>query len=476
MKKLQLPMPSPKQQQFIADNHKFLAFGGSRGGGKSFAVREKAIYSAYKYPGITQLIIRKTYPELQSNHIDPLREMLHCGAPDAFARYNDQKKEITFPNGSRIIFRYCDTDKDVIRFQGLECDILYVDEATHQPEERIVKLNACVRGVNNFPKQIRYTCNPGGEGHQWVKRLFIDRHFNEGENPDDYAFIQSSVYDNKALIYTQPDYISQLESLPPHLKDMWLYGRWDLYEGQFFEDFRMEPDVMAAHEHGVDEDAATLKQQRRWTHVIKPFDISSGECRHWNLVRSYDFGYGKPFSVAWWAVDHEGILYRVMELYGCTKTPNEGLRWSPDKQFEEIARIEREHPWLRGRHIEGVADPAIWESSSGISIAETAIKYGVYFQKGDHDRIPGWMQCHYRLQFDEDGYPRMYVFENCKAFLRTIPLMIYDEHKPEDLDTDLEDHVCDEWRYMCMSRPITPLRPVEQKTYLSDPLNQLRSK
>ena len=215
-----------------------------------------------------------------------------------------------------------------------------------------------------------------------------------------------------------------------------------------------------------------LKAQGRWCHVIEPFDLNAGSRRGWRIVRSYDFGYGKPFSCAWWAIDYDGVIYRVLELYGCTGTPNEGLRWTPDQQFQEIARIEREHPWLRGKHIEGVADPAIWDASRGESIADTAGRYGIWFTPGDNNRIPGWMQCHYRLQFDDEGRSRMYVFSNCKAFLRTIPLMAFHKSRPEDLDTELEDHVADEWRYLCMSRPVAPLRPVEQRELLIDPLKQ----
>ena len=129
-----------------------------------------------------------------------------------------------------------------------------------------------------------------------------------------------------------------------------------------------------------------------------------------------------------------------MELYGCTKTPNEGVKWTPDKVFGEIHRIESEHRWLKGKKIIGVADPAIWNAETGESLAERATKYQVYFQKGDHERLAGWMQVHYRLAFDDNGFAMMYVFRNCKAFIRTIPLLMYDEHKPEDLDTDGEDH------------------------------------
>ena len=472
MPELLIPKPSPKQMLFLTDEHKYVAFGGARGGGKSWAVRVKAVLLCEKYPGIKVMIIRKTYPELQENHIAPLITMLGCySETNRFASYNDQKKVISFPNGSRILFRYCDKDNDALRFQGTEVDVLFVDEATHQSEERMDKLRACVRGVNNFPKRIYYTMNPGGEGHEWVKRLFIDRNFKDTENPEDYSFIQSLVTDNEALMRQQPDYLDQLKSLPPKLREAWLYGRWDIFEGQFFEDFRTEPDMVAAEAAGCDLPKETLRKQRRWTHVIDPIDLSHGSERNWTILRSYDFGYGKPFSCAWWAVDYDGVLYRILELYGCTETPNEGVRWTPDRQFDEIAKIEREHPWLAGKRIEGVADPAIWDASRGESIAETAMKYGVNFVPGDNKRIPGWMQCHYRLQFDEQGYPRMYVFSNCKAFIRTIPLLLYDEHKAEDLDTDGEDHclagetlVLTETGYV----PIKDLVGTEGRVYSSD--------
>ena len=472
MPELRIPKPSPKQMQFLTDEHKYVAFGGARGGGKSWAVRVKAVLLCEKYPGIKVMIIRKTYPELQENHIAPLISMLGCySETDRFASYNDQKKVITFPNGSRILFRYCDKDNDALRFQGTEVDVLFVDEATHQSEERMDKLRACVRGVNAFPKRIYYTMNPGGEGHEWVKRLFIDRNFKDTEKPEDYSFIQSLVTDNEALMRQQPDYLDQLKSLPPKLREAWLYGRWDIFEGQFFEDFRVEPDMVAAEAAGCALSKEELRKQHRWCHVIDPIDLAHGEARKWTVLRSYDFGYGKPFSCAWWAVDYDGVLYRILELYGCTETPNEGLRWTPDRQFEEIARIEREHPWLQGKKIEGVADPAIWDASRGESIAETGMRHGVYFTPGDNKRIAGWMQVHYRLQFDSEGYARMYVFDNCKAFIRTIPLLLYDEHKVEDLDTDGEDHIADETRYMCMSRPVKPIREIPKRQIVNDPLN-----
>lgn len=448
-----IEQPNGKQRLFLLDRHKHIAFGGARGGGKSWAVRTKAKLLAFRYSGIRLLIVRRSYPELMNNHINILRNEL-AGA----AVYNDRDKILRFMNGSTINFMYCDRDGDLDRIQGVEYDVIFIDEATQLSEYQMKSIAACVRGVNPFPKRVYYTCNPGGRGHGYIKRLFVDRRFKDGENPEDYSFIQSLVSDNTALMKAQPDYIKQLEALPPKLKQAWLYGKWDIFDGQFFEDFKI----------GNEKE----KSELRFTHVIKPFDISRGEARGWKLYRSYDFGYNRPFSCAWWAVDYDGVIYRILELYGCTSTPNEGVRWTPEKQFEEISRMEREHPWLKGRDIQGVADPSIWDASRGESVADTAARYGVYFTPGDNKRIAGWMQCHYRLQFDSEGYPRMYVFENCRAFIRTVPLLSFSASNPEDLDTSGEDHAADEWRYFCMDRPIRPIVR-EEKRIISDPLNML---
>ena len=466
MSTIDLSQISDKQYAFLSADKKHVGFGGARGGGKSWSVRAKAKILAACYPGIKLLIVRRTFPELVNNHINQLRDELH-----GLAKYNKTEKVFTFPNGSTIKFGYCNADKDLDQYQGAEYDVIFLDEATQLQELWIKKITACVRGVNEFPKRIYYTCNPGGASHGYFKRLFIDKRYEDGEDPEDYAFIQALVTDNKALMASQPDYIRQLEALPPKLREAWLYGRWDIFEGQFFEDFRLTPDPQKCAEAGISVEDAL--KQHRWTHVIEPFDLNVGACRGWNIMRSYDFGYNKPFSLGYWAVDYDGTLYRILEVYGCTQTPDEGVKWSPDEQFRRIRELEQEHPWLKGRKIvDSVADPAIWDCSRGESVAETAARYGIYFSPGDNNRIPGWMQVHYRLQFDQNGYSRMYVFNNCKAFIRTMPLMMYSETKPEDLDTKLEDHCPDEVRYMCMSRPVKPIIPVERKAIVSDPLNQ----
>ena len=439
-------------------------------------MRMKAVLLCLNYPGIKCMIVRKTYPELTENHIVPLVSLLNCYAPnknERIASYNDSKKTMQFPNGSRLLFRYCDSDIDAEKFQGTEVDVLFLDEATHQTEEKMKKLTACVRGVNDYPKRIYMTANPGSVGHSWFKRLFIDKRYEAGETPEDYTFIQSLVTDNTALMRENPDYIKQLEALPPKLRKMWLEGDWNAAEGMFFEDFKTMPDLEKCAEAGITPEEAV--KQHRWCHVIEPFDLNAGERRGWKIMRSYDFGYNRPFSLGYWAIDYDGVLYRILEMYGWNGTPNEGVKWSPDEQFKRMAELERTHPWLKGRKIvDSVADPAIWDASRGESIAQTAARYGIYFSPGDNQRIPGWMQVHYRLQFDEEGYARMYIFNTCSTFIRTMPMMMYSDTHPEDLNTSLEDHCPDEVRYMCMSRPVKPIIPEKPRTVLTDPLNQFR--
>ena len=443
-----IPAPNEKQKLFFGATSRYVAYGGARGGGKSWAVRVKAGLMAAKYPGIRQLILRRTYPELWNNHIKPMREMY----PAPAATYNDKNKEMRFANGSVIVFGYCGTDSDVLRYQGQEYDIIYIDEGTQFKEEWFHDLNACVRGVNCFPKRTYVTCNPGGVGHAWVKRLFVDRAYQKGERPEDYTFIQAKVQDNTALMDSDPEYVQNLMDLPPARRAAWLDGRWDVYEGQFFSEFRDDPDHYEDH---------------LWTHVIAPFDIP----QDWTIYRSFDWGYSRPFSCGWWAVDYDGVAYRILELYGCTENPNEGLKWTAPQVFAEIHRIEAEHRWLRGKRIHGVADPAIWSADGGESINDVALRNQVYFQRGDHQRIPGWMQMHYRMAFDENGRSMMYIFRSCSAAIRTLPLLQYDEHKVEDLDTDGEDHIADESRYFCMARPIKPRRAAVRDPYVDSPQN-----
>ena len=213
VRELRLERPNERQEVFLRDRHKYVAFGGARGGGKSWAVRTKSKLLAFRYPGIKILIVRKTYKELQNNHIEQLTAELA-----GFAKYNRSDKMFRFPNGSTISFGYCANEGDLGQYQGAEYDVVFIDEAGQLQESWIRKINLCVRGTNGFPKRTYYTLNPGGPGHAYFKRVFVDRNFNPDEDPDDYFFIQAKVEDNKALLDTQPAYLRELENLPPTLR------------------------------------------------------------------------------------------------------------------------------------------------------------------------------------------------------------------------------------------------------------------
>ena len=209
-------------------------------------------------------------------------------------------------------------------------------------------------------------------------------------------------------------------------------------------------------------------QDQRWTHVIAPFPIP----KHWKIYRGFDFGFSKPFSVGWYAADEEGRLYRIKELYGCTGRPNEGLRIDPVEQARRIREVEQNDPQLRGRVIQGIADPAIFDESRGESIA-AMMERGpnfLHWMPGDHTRLAGKMQMHYRLNFDGEGRPMLQVFNICKHFIRTIPNLVYDESNVEDIDTRQEDHIYDECRYVLMENPISPPRHTSAPPVLDDPL------
>ena len=452
--------PNIKQYQCMLSKKPYIAYGGARGGGKSWLIDVKACLLARRYgrpnifrPGIKICIVRRTLEDLRENHIEPLKVMLQ-----GIATYNQQDRKFYFKNGATIKFAYYDNENDKDHFQGKEFDVIFIDEATQMQPEWLEIIASSCRGVNNFPHRIYFMCNPGGPGHAYIKRLFIDKNYKDDENPDDYEFIQALVTDNTALMAYDSKYINFLNHLPPKLRKAWRDGSWDVYQGQFFETFTNDSENY---------------DSQQWTHVINPIPIP----RYWPIYRSFDWGYNKPFSAGYYTY-YDGTLYRIAELYGVQYSGNEavantGVKWPPQKVFAEMQKMEREHPLLRGREITGVADPAIWDAQYGESIAETAEKYGIFFEKGDHERIPGWMQCQYRLMFDDLGYPRFYVFNTCKEFIRTIVTLQYDEHKAEDLDSDGEDHCADEWRYICMKFLMEGEPPKYQKRPIfgADPLN-----
>ena len=448
-----LGTPNPKQEIFLTDTHRHVAFGGARGGGKSWAIRVKAVILACLYPGIKIMIIRRTYPELLANHVRPFKQMLKIGTKACPIKYKESEKIMTFPNGSTILFGYCQTESDTDRYQGTEVDILFIDEATQLTQQQIEDLNACVRSTNpNFPLRTYYTCNPGGKGHGYIKRLFVDRDFINDEDPDDYAFIQSRVYDNTELMTAHPEYIKTLENLPEAKRLAWLEGRWDVFVGQVFSEWRNNYEGYAT---------------RLNTHVIDDFEIDDS----WKVYRGFDYGYAKPFAVVWIAVDHNNRLYVIREYYGCTSQPDTGVEMEPTEIARRIKEIEATDPVLMRHKCIGIADPAIWQKTTGESISQLMERERVTFMKGDNTRLAGLMQLHYRLRFNDNGIPMLYVFKSCKNVIRTIPTLIYDEKKPEEVDTTLEDHLYDAIRYVCMENPINPQQQRVWHPPKDDPLD-----
>lgn len=458
--------PQSRQAAFMARPEDEALYGGAAGGGKSDALVIEATRQVH-IPHYKALILRKTFPQL-TEFIDKSLKYY----PQAFpgAKYNGSDHTWRFPSGAKIIFGSMQHSQDKTNYQGKAYDFIAFDELTHFTYDEYIYLSSRNRPNGEGTRcYIRATANPGGIGHAWVKERFItsakpmttiwedvDVCYPDGRKETrrrSRIFVPSSVFDNKILLENDPEYLTRLASMPEAERKALLYGDWDSYVGQYFSEWKDDP----AH-----------YEDRKWTHVIEPFEIPDG----WQIYRSFDWGYHRPFSVGWWAIDYDGVAYRILEYYGCVKnTPNMGVEMIPKEVFREIHRIECEHRWLKSKKIIGVADPAIWNAQTGESIAETAAKNMVYFTKGDNDRLAGWMQMHYRLSFDKNGYPMMYVFSNCKAFIRTVPSLIYDDHRVEDLDTDGEDHIADETRYFCMSRPIKPRQTAMPDKYKETPMS-----
>lgn len=425
---------------------KFIGYGGAAGGGKSDALLMAGIIYCLTYPRAKIGYFRRKFTQLEGSGGAIMRsqELL-----TGIAKYNASKHRWTFPNGSVLTFCYCDREDDVHNYQSSMFDCTLWDEATHFTWHMISYIGLSrTRSVRGYPTFTALATNPGNVGHYWFKTFFVRS--GEPEMPHSVelepgkrrtlVFIPAKLSDNLILERMDPDYRRNLETMPEHLRRQLLEGDWDVAEGMAFPEWR---------EH---------------KHVISPFKIPE----EWVRFRSLDWGYAKPYSVGWYAVDYDGRLYKYRELYGYGGRDDVGTKEDPADVAKKIIEAEA------GEKITyAVADDAIFGSKqdNSPSIAEQfAHSFGskaLHWHpvgKGPKSRVSGKLELHHRLKWEQDSDepPMLQFFNTCIHTIRTLPNMILDEKNPEDVDTTLEDHAYDETRYAAMSRPMKPKRRKEE--------------
>ena len=442
--------PQPGPQTAFVDSKVFeVVYGGARGGGKTdAALGDFALHAAKYGAGARGLLVRRTRVALEPTVARARQIFGPVGAVWA-----EQKSRFVWPGGARLSFRHLDHDTHADAYQGHDYSRVYVEELTQFGDSRLVdKLKATIRSAHGVPCGFRATCNPGGAGHNWVKARYIDagafkvvtetytNPFDGSSVGLDRMFIPARLTDNPKLLARDPLYVARLaQSGSKELVRAWLEGDWDIVEGAFFD------------------------QWSAARNVCKPFAIPA----LWTRFRSLDWGSARPFSVGWWAVASDpynaagtriprGALVRYREWYGSTGKPNEGLKLTAEAVAAGIRQRDGTEEIAYG-----VADPSIFAVNGGPSIHEMMAPITGRWRGADNKRIAtlgalsGWDQMRARIKGDEEGGAMLVVFDTCRDFIRTVPVMQHDPARPEDLDTDGEDHVADEARYACMSRPLT---------------------
>lgn len=424
---------SAKQQLFHHATADEVFFGGAVGGGKSYAILWDAVFFCINHKKVTAAIFRRTYPELEKSIIlEALRVI-----PASWYIYNKKEHRMYFTATDSILeFNYCQYDQDVYQFQSAQYARLYFDELTHFNKFQYIYLLSRLRhavheGEEPLKLQAKSGSNPGNVGHEWVKNRFIkdvmpgvQAERTDPETGSTYTtiYIPSRLHDNQYLMQDD-SYVKNLMKQDREDRKALLEGDWDILKGQYFEEWRYDK------------------------HVIDPIQIPEW----WTHVRCMDWGYTKPAAVLWLAFSPEGTCYVYRELI-VTKTSDTEL----------AAKIKD----LTGKqHIQfTVADPSIWSITQyerGESIAYRLIASGVDVLKGDNNRISGWNVIHSYLHYDEKEKiePKLKVFSTCTYLIETLPGLIHDDHNPEDLDTQGDDHAADALRYGLMTKPMVPKKP-----------------
>lgn len=415
----------PKQEDFMQSAAKYQLFGGSKGGGKSYACRAKCVKSCLALPSLRGLALRRTMPEIEENMVTPMVSELTEGLGSEGFEYNGSKHIMRFHNGSTLRFSYCENMRHVLRYQGIQYDFICIEELTQWRENEWRVLMNCLRTTNpNVTPFFFGSTNPGGVGHGWVKRLFISRDFRSNERPDQYAMIRAKLYDNQVLVQNDPDYVENLEALPDTLRRAYLDGDWNVFEGQFFNEYR--------------EDVT----------VCDPF-FPVGVKRR---IIAIDYGRAKPACALWMALLNDGRIVVYRELYGA------GL------SYDQFA-VRIKGMCSEGEKIDFmVVDPAALDKKSddtGNSLRGAFKMAGLPKCIGaNNSRIDGWNTV--RRYLTPTKHPEsnrlvsmLLICRNCENLIRTLPEMIHDTVVVEDLDTTLEDHAPDALRYGLMSLTVS---------------------
>lgn len=443
------PQPGPQTEAIMADWCQELFYGGAAGGGKSDFLLGDFLQDTTTYGRNWQgILFRRTYNELEEL-IRRSREIY----PGSGAVWHEQPKTWTWPNGATLRMRYIERDNDATRYQGHQYTWIGWDELTQWPTDYGYRyLRARLRSAQDVPtKRIRAAANPGGVGHHWVKRYFVEPApggFMPLVDPVTQAqrmFIPARLRDNRILVQSDPTYADRLRGLSSNaMVRAWLEGDWTVIEGAYFDCWRYDK------------------------HVVEPFAVP----QDWVRFRAADWGSSKPFSIGWWAIagdDHpteggvipRGALVKYREWYGAV-ADNTGMKLTAEAVANGITERERGDPRLRY----AVLDPSCFREDGGPSIAEriNLILQGTRmrpFHEADNSRVPqrgsmgGWDQMRARL-VGLDGRPMIYFFNTCVDSIRTIPALQHDQDRTEDVNSDSEDHAADECRYACMSRPYSP--------------------